>query len=269
MTAEDRDRQLEDQLVAELSPTDVPVYLWTGAFRASDDRYLVPVSLGIAGQAVAGDDGRAAGTIDLLGDVRDEKGREVGRIKGTIPAPPSADVRRTLLQYNSGFALAPGRYRLKFVVRENRTGALGSFESPLELTEPNPTPEALSAIALAARTQRAGGGHDLPLAWGDEQVVPSVTRVFSTGQDLLVYFEAADRLAPTAEPSVRIERDGHPIATLEHDLTLDRRAVPARRAQAYRARVPLARLGPGSYVCRVTVGSGADAAVEAVPFVVR
>ena len=44
-------------------------------------------------------------------------------------------VQRKNIQYSTGFTLAPGKYHLKFVVRENQTGAMGSFETDLQVPD--------------------------------------------------------------------------------------------------------------------------------------
>ena len=38
------------------------------------------------------------------------------------------------MQYDSGFILPAGTYHLKFVVRENQTGRMGSFETDADHT---------------------------------------------------------------------------------------------------------------------------------------
>ena len=44
-------------------------------------------------------------------------------------------VQRKNIQYSTGFTLAPGKYHLKFVMRENQTGAMGSFETDLQVPD--------------------------------------------------------------------------------------------------------------------------------------
>ena len=39
------------------------------------------------------------------------------------------------MQYNNGFVLPPGQYHVKFVVRENQSGRLGSFETDLTVPD--------------------------------------------------------------------------------------------------------------------------------------
>ncbi len=41
-------------------------------------------------------------------------------------------VQKKNVQYSTGFTLAPGKYHVKFVVRENQTGNMGSFETDIQ-----------------------------------------------------------------------------------------------------------------------------------------
>ena len=47
---EDRERQLQDQLMTDLSSTDLTVWMSTSFFRLSDDRFYVPVSIAVRGR---------------------------------------------------------------------------------------------------------------------------------------------------------------------------------------------------------------------------
>src|SRR5262249_31488619 len=72
---EDRERQLEEQLAAELPATDLPVYLSAGYFRMSDSRYYVPVSLVVPGSEIpfVRDSDQDKATLDVIGLVQDDK----------------------------------------------------------------------------------------------------------------------------------------------------------------------------------------------------
>ena len=48
-------------------------------------------------------------------------------VHGTYPHRTSAARTRKNVQYNTGFLLPPGSYHLKFVVRENQNGLLGTL----------------------------------------------------------------------------------------------------------------------------------------------
>ncbi len=65
------------------------------------------------------------------------RGFVVGNVRDTVKLALDAaqQVQRKNIQYSTGFTLAPGRYHLKFVVRENQTGSMGSFETDLQVPD--------------------------------------------------------------------------------------------------------------------------------------
>ena len=89
----DRETQLEDQLMSPVSATDIPVLVTGGWFRLSADRYYVPVSIAVPGSAVPVPAGKDAATLDVMGMVRDEQGRPVGRIRQTMEIPAGGSRR--------------------------------------------------------------------------------------------------------------------------------------------------------------------------------
>ena len=70
---EDRERQLQDQLMTDLSSTDLTVWMSTSFFRLSDDRFYVPVSIAVPGSEIpfAQSSSQDRATIDVIGLMRD------------------------------------------------------------------------------------------------------------------------------------------------------------------------------------------------------
>ena len=121
----DRETQLQEQLFSEVSATDVPVLVTGGFFRLAADRYYVPITVAIPGSAVTVPAGKDKATLDVLGMVRDEQGRPLGRIRQTmdVAAGASAGLESKQVLYQTAVTLPPGRFALKVVVRENVNGA--------------------------------------------------------------------------------------------------------------------------------------------------
>src|SRR5580658_8424236 len=128
----DREAQLEDELAAELPQTDVPLYAGTAYFRQDDAHYYLAVSLVVPGSQIpfVQEKDKDNATIDIIGEVRiGGRGKvPVGQLRDTVKLAldSTQQVRRKNVQYNTGFVLAPGNYHLKFIVRENQTGHMGS-----------------------------------------------------------------------------------------------------------------------------------------------
>jgi len=91
-TRDDRERQLQEQLFSDVSSTDLPVVASASWFRLDDKRFYVPVSVAIPGASLPADR-PARSTLDVLGSVRDEQGRYVGRIRDTVQLPAARRAR--------------------------------------------------------------------------------------------------------------------------------------------------------------------------------
>ncbi len=91
----------------------------------------MPVALAVPGYAVPVANETDKVSLDVLGMVRDEQGRPLGRFSETLQLPPGTG--KTLagkqVLYQSGVTLPPGRFSVKAVVRENATGLMGTYES--------------------------------------------------------------------------------------------------------------------------------------------
>ena len=74
---EDREQQLQDQLMTDLSSTDLTVWMSTSFFRLSDDRFYVPVSIAVPGSEIpfAQSSSQDRATIDVIGLMRDPQQR--------------------------------------------------------------------------------------------------------------------------------------------------------------------------------------------------
>ena len=152
---QDREQELEDQLASDLPATDMAVYLSAMYFRLDENRFFMPVSLVVPGSQIpfvkGGDKDKA--TLDIIGAVTDEANRPVGRIRDTVKLSldPSLQARQKNIQYTTSFNLPPGKYQLKFVVRENQTGRLGSFIADITLPDLKKAPLKMSSIVLASQ----------------------------------------------------------------------------------------------------------------------
>src|SRR5712671_5734669 len=195
----DREQQIQDELASELSQTDVAVFAGAAYFRQDDSHYYLSVSLVIPGSQIpfvqAKDKDNA--TIDVVGEVRADGKFAVGHLRDTVKlALDSAQqVRRKNVQYNTGFLLAPGSYHLKFVVRENQTGRMGSFETDVQVPDLRKAPLRMSSVVLSsqrvlATAKKNSGPH--PLVQNQTELVPNITHVFTQDQHLYLQYEVYD-----------------------------------------------------------------------------
>jgi hypothetical protein len=214
-------------------------------------------------------------TLDIIGQMREGGKFPVGRLRDTVKlAVDSAQqVRRKNVQYNTSFVLAPGNYHLKFIVRENRTGRMGSFETDVRIPDLRKTPMRMSSVVLSSQrvpsTQKKKGFQ--PLVSEQTELVPSVTHVFTQDLKLFLQYEvydaakskAAEAANGTSEPkepkgSVRVRTsieflqgeskvyETKPIVA--HEMT-----AADRKAVIFQMEIPLQSLKPGFYTCQINV----------------
>jgi VWFA-related protein len=220
----DREAQLEDELAAELPQTDVPLYAGTAYFRQDESHYYLAVSLVVPGSQIpfVSEKDKDSATIDIIGEVRlDGKGRvPVGQLRDTVKlaVDSTQQVRRKNVQYNTGFVLAPGNYHLKFIVRENQTGRMGSFETDVQVPDLRKVPLRMSSVVLSSLrapvTNAPKKKSANPLIQDQTQLVPNVTHVFTRDQHLYLQYEIYDAakgkvaVALAATPAVTAQPAG-------------------------------------------------------------
>jgi len=263
-TKEDRERQLQEQLLSDLASTDFPVYLSAGYFRSGDNRYFVPVSVVVPGSEIpfTRENQQDRATLDLIGVVRDEAKRPFGSIRDTVKLSvnTSQEVQRKNVQYDGGFLLPPGKYVLKYVVRENQTGRMGSFETDIVVPDLKTAPVRVSSVIISNQKQPARQKNN-PLVREGSEIVPNVTHVFSSNQHLFLYYEVYDPAKPaesSEKSAARILTNvafyrGNVKAYETPVLEADQINVPKRKAAGFELDLPLANLKPGFYTCQINV----------------
>jgi VWFA-related protein len=216
---EDRELALTEQMRSDLPATDVALYLQALYFRQTENLFYIPVSLLVPGSQIpflkGGDKDKA--NIDILGQVKNAQGITVGNVRDTVKLAldPSQQVQRRNIQYSTGFSLAPGRYHLKFVVRENQTGNMGSFETDIQVPDLKKAPLKLSSVVLAsqrvASAASSGPGPANPLVRDGLEWVPNVAHVFRQDQHLYFLYEPGEAADQHRVPARRRQgvRDAH------------------------------------------------------------
>ena len=212
-TREDREQQLQDELASELPTTDLPVYLSAGYFRMADNRFYIPVSVIVPGNEIpfirSSDQDKA--TLDVLGVVLDPEKRPLGTVRDTVKLAinQSQLVQRKNVQYESGFTLPSGKYHLKFVVRENQSGRMGSFETDLVVPDLKNLPLKMSSIVLASQLQPATKKKSEIHLCGTETKSFRALRTFSLRTNTCIY---------TLRFTIRLEGHRQPLRPPEETL---------------------------------------------------
>src|SRR5580704_7646960 len=271
-TKEDKEAQLQQELAAELPVTDLPLYLGAAYFRVEANKFFVPISLVVPGSQIpfTRSSDRDKATLDVIGVVLDGEHHPLTSIRDTVKlaVDTSAEVRKKNVQYNNGLSLPPGKFHLKFVVRENETGRMGSFETDLEIPDLKSQPIKMSSIVLATQLQAAEKkAAPNPLIRDGQEIIPNVTHVFSAGQHLLLYYEVYDPGRAGSEKPAQGEQAKNAIHLLTNVeffrgkaqvfqsslVELTDMNVRDRKAGVFQLDLPLNQLKPGFYTCQVNV----------------
>ncbi len=211
----------------------------------------MPVSLVVPGSEIpfthSGDKDKA--TLDIIGVVRDELKRPVGNVRDTVKLnlDESQQVRRKNVQYQTGFTLPPGKFHLKFVLRENQSGRVGSFETDVVIPDykREKAPLRLSSVIVGTQIQNAGKHRsDNVLAKDGAELIPNVLHVFSPGQHLYFYYEVYDPAKDSHEKSKQDPAaDQHSVLPGQGEDLRDAAggSAPAQRAQAQSRGLPVER----------------------------
>jgi len=271
-TKDDKERQLEEELASDLPATDFPLYLGVSYFRLEGNKFFVPISLVVPGSQIpfARSSDRDKATLDVIGMVLDDEHHPLNRIRDTVKLAvnTSTEVQKKNVQYDTGMSLLSGKYHLKFVVRENQTGRMGSFETDIEVPELKGQPLKMSSVVLASQIQTVKKSTNLnPLIHDGSEIIPNITHVFAASQHLFLYYEVYDPAQPTSAGSPRSSNNKPGIRVLSNVdffrgkakayesslVELNELNARDRKAAVFQLDVPLASLKPGFYTCQVNV----------------
>jgi VWFA-related protein len=285
-TRADREQQLDDELASELPQTDVALFAGAAYFRQDDSHYQLLVSLVVPGSQIpfVQQKDRDNATIDIIGEVRVDGKVRVGQLRDTVKLAldASQQVRRKNVQYNTSFLLAPGSYHLKFIVRENQNGRMGSFETDVQVPDLRKVPLKMSSVVLASQRTPASANKKASklLVQDQSELVPNITHVFTQDQHLYMQYEvydaaknkgaqqgapakdgAGNNVAAQAKPqhggvrvlsSIEFLQNGVKVYETK-PLVASEVTAPDRKAVTFQLDIPLQALKPGFYTCQVNV----------------
>jgi hypothetical protein len=220
-TRQDKELQLEQAMELDTPFVDLPLAVEAAYFRLRDGKFHVVLAAKIPGSAVSFLEKSATHQteFDFFWRATDGAGHPAAVLRDTLPVKLSAGTYAHVVSgsilYEGGIVLPAGKYQLKVVARENKSGKLGTFEEPLVLPVMGQSGLALSSVVVSNQLQEAEAGvkagkrkdaGSSPLHLGSRSVLPSVTRVFRTNQKLYVYLEsyrdkAASQAGSTGNPS--------------------------------------------------------------------
>jgi VWFA-related protein len=274
----DREAQLDDQLQAAVSSTDVPMVVGTGYFRQQGgggqgpdprdprannrnfERFFVPIALAVPGFAIPVADKATEVQIDVKGEVRDEQSRVISKLRETIKVPSGGaeTLAGRQIFYQTGLSLPPGRFIVKVVLRENTGGAVGSFEAPIIVPPLNDNKVMkVSSVVMSTQVQKAAAGRtDNPLVRDGVQLLPNLTRAVGRNQKVYFYYEVYDPALTDQSLDLRTSlafyRGGVKVFETPQ-VTRTMLDEPNRRAVVFQFEVPAEQFKAGTYTCQINI----------------
>jgi VWFA-related protein len=284
---EDREKQLDDAMASEVAVTELPIALDTGDFRLANNQIYVPISVKLASSALqfAQKNGKHEARFDFLYQLREVTSKRIaGYQRDTMTVPITGN--QQAIVYLGGILVGPGRYKLKFVARDNESGRMGSFEQDVVLAPAQTNRLELSSVLLSSqiadvpkktdvRKQTFGLDakmKDSPLDVNGQRIVPSVTRVFTSDQMLYVFFQAyapAKTDLETLRAGLVFFRNGQ---RTDDTPVVEPAEVDAKSHTAsFRISLPLSKLPAGRYTVQSVVveAGGTQAAFARNYFALR
>ena len=282
MNSADKEALLQQAMESKNPVTDLPIAVEVDYFRLAKAKYFVPVSVKIPGSALVfrGKGARQATALDFIAQVSDTAGKPMSAVRDEIPlkldTATVGEVTRSNIQYDTGFTLGPGKYRIEFVARENGEGKIGTFTAPF--TVPDLTSggglrvsslilsnqrQALKQQIAAAKNGKKALAEDPLIDSQGRKLVPNVTRVFRNGQTMFAYLELYDPVHPqtangdplpivSVAASLAFYRNGEKVSETPA-VHLSRDAAQRDAVLPVRFEVPLKGLPAGRYVCQVNL----------------
>src|SRR5215468_3052332 len=221
---------------------------------------------GFRGGGRGGERGGGPGGFRGGGSPQAQEGPRIfGQIKQTIKlnVDTEREVKRKNVQYDAGFLLPPGRFRLRFIVRENETGQIGSFEADVLIPNLLAAPVKVSSVIASAQKAAAKAKKDNPLTHNGTELIPSVTHVFSKDQHLYLFYEVYDPEHPadadaSNKSAARLLTNaafykGNNKVYETPLMEVNQINTPERKAATIELDVPLSMLKAGFYTCQVNV----------------
>ncbi|MBI4906423.1 MAG: VWA domain-containing protein [Acidobacteria bacterium] len=273
-TTADKERQLEDALMLGDPITELTIAMEIDYFQLNRAEYFVPIAVKIPGSelALARRGGADHTLIDFIGEIKDSYGTTVSNVRDKVDikltGATAAELAKRPIEYDTGFTLLPGKYKIKFLARDAETGRIGTFESPFIIPNLNKEEQRIPISSVVLSSQRADLREALfnakdkaqailvnPLVQDGLKLIPSVTRVFSQKKDMFIYLQAYQQTAEPAQPLLAFVTfyKGQSKALETTPLRVSDSLTNRLKTTPIKFTFPLQKLQTGEYTCQVTV----------------
>lgn len=276
--AADKERQLEDALMLKDPITDLAIAMELNYFQINRAEYFVPVIVRIPGHelALARHRGAKHAVLDFIGEIKDAYGNYTvtnirDHVNVKLTGKLAADLPRMPLEYDTGFTLLPGKYKIKLLARDDATGRIGTYETEFRIPDLNQVNHRIPISSVVLGTQlvplqnavynamkqkrQAKEAAANPLVSNGEKLIPGTTRTFYRTQRLYVYLQGYEPGKTAATPVI-----GYVAFYRNHAMQFKSQAIlvtPKKSGTisiaSLRFSIPLKELKAGGYICQVTL----------------
>ncbi len=285
-TAVDKERQLEDALMLGDPITELTIAMEVDYFQLNRAEYFVPIVVKIPGRelALVKRRGGERTLIDFIGEIKDNYGTTISNVRDKVNVKLSDATANELakrpIEYDTGFTLLPGKYSIKFLARDDETGRIGTYQAAFVIPNLSKEEKRLPISSVVLGSQRVDFKDAIynaakkeettnPLVEDGQKLIPSVTRTFSKGREMLVYLQAYEPGVEPLRPLIAfVSFYGNRQKAWETQPVKVTNAWTNRlKTMPIKFNIPLDGLAPGKYECQVTVldSSGQKAAFWRAP----
>ena len=186
----DSGEQLVRAAISPFTETDIELRATTLPGYSVEQGLFVRALLHIDARAFTfrdGDGGKRTASVDVLGMVFDPDGTQVGHLSTGFSVGAADDASEGALRDGVAYTLrvripAAGAYQVRFAVRDQQSGRMGSAGDFVNVPDVAGGEFALSGIVLHAGAAEAAGGRSEPLTLSPAQAL----RIYRPGIHLLV-----------------------------------------------------------------------------------
>jgi len=121
--------------------TELTIAMEIDYFQLNRAEYFVPIAVKIPGSelALARRGGAERTLIDFVGEIKDEFGTTISNVRDKVDikltGATAAELAKRPIEYDTGFTLLPGKYKIKFLARDAETGRIGTYEAQFRRSE--------------------------------------------------------------------------------------------------------------------------------------
>ena len=159
-TTAEKERQLEDALMLGDPVTELTIAMEIDYFQLNRAEYFVPVVVKIPGRelALARKGGAERTLIDFIGEIKDDYGSTIQNVRDKadikLSGETAAKLAKQPIEYDTGFTLLPGKYKIKLLARDAETGRIGTYETTFVIPNLNKEVKRIPVSSVVLSSQR-------------------------------------------------------------------------------------------------------------------